>query len=65
MRTLIFSVVLMAAAAAGFYTFVSASIAASREAKPATFSERFDAVPSYKGPLDRKVLLEHYSSEQR
>ena len=66
MRTLILSIVLLAVAAAGFYTLVSASIAASRDTKAATFSERFDAaIPSYKGPLDRQRLLEHYSSEQR
>lgn len=65
MRNLILSVVLMAVTATGFYTFVSASIAASREAKPASFSDRFDAAPSYKGPLDRQLLLDHYSSEQR
>lgn len=65
MRTLIFSVVLIAVAAAASYTLVSASIAASRDAKPASFSERFDAAPAYQGPLDRQLLLDHYSAEQR
>ena len=65
MRTLILSIVLLAVAAAGFYTLVSASIAASRDTKAATFSERFDAVPAYRGPLDRQLLLDHYPSEQR
>jgi hypothetical protein len=64
MRTLILSIALLAVAGAGFYT-VSASIAASRDSKAATFSERFDAAPVYKGPLDRQLLLEHHSSEQR
>jgi hypothetical protein len=50
MRTLIFSIVLLAVAAAGFYTLVSASIAASRDTKAATFAERFDAaLPSHNG----------------
>jgi hypothetical protein len=44
MRSLIFSIVLLAAAATGFYTFISASIAASRDTKAASFAERFDAV---------------------
>jgi hypothetical protein len=49
MRSLIFSIVLLAVAAAGFYTLISASIAASREAKAASFSERFAAaLPSTK-----------------
>ena len=65
MRILILSIVSLAVAAAGFYALVSASIAASRDTKAASFSERFDAVPAYKGPLDRQLLLEHYSSEQR
>jgi hypothetical protein len=64
MRTLILSIALLAVAGAGFYT-VSASIAAARDSKAATFSERFDAAPVYKGPLDRQLLLEHHSSEQR
>lgn len=50
MRTLIFSIVLLAVAAAGFYTLVSASIAASRDTKAASFAERFDAaLPSHNG----------------
>lgn len=65
MRTLILSIILFAVAATGAYTLVSASIAASRDGKAASFAERFDAVPSYKGPLDRQILLDHHSSEQR
>jgi hypothetical protein len=65
MRTLIFTIAVLAVACAGFYPFVSASIAASRDSKAATFSERFDAAPVYKGPLDRQLLIEHHSSEQR
>ena len=50
MRTLIFTIVLLAAASAGFYTLISASIAASRDTKAATFSERFAAaLPSSNG----------------
>lgn len=44
MRTLIFGTVLLAIAAAGSYALVTASKAASQEARTATFSERFDAV---------------------
>ena len=48
MRALIFSIALLAVAGAGFYT-VTASIAASRDSKAATFAERFDAaLPSHK-----------------
>lgn len=65
MRTVIFSTMLAAVAAAGFYTLASASIAASRDSKAASFTERFDATLPYKGPLDRQQLVEHYSSEQR
>jgi hypothetical protein len=43
MRGLIFSAVLIAVASAG-YVLVSASLAATRDAKPATFSERFAPV---------------------
>lgn len=49
MRGLILSIVLLAVACAGFYTFISASIAASRDTKAATFSERFDAAFPSKG----------------
>lgn len=49
MRALILSFVLLAVACAGSYTFITASIAASRDSKPATFAERFDAaLPSHK-----------------
>jgi hypothetical protein len=41
MRTLIFGSVLIAI---GFYSLISASLAAAREARPATFSERFAPV---------------------
>lgn len=44
MRTLIFGSVLIAIAAAGFYSLISASLAAARDARPATFSERFAPV---------------------
>jgi hypothetical protein len=55
MRTLIFGSVLIAIAAAGFYSLISASLAAARDARPATFAERF--APALKsGPsLDRLV----------
>ena len=50
MRRVVFSVIFLAVAAVGSYTLVSASIAASRDTKPATFSERFDAaLPSHTG----------------
>jgi hypothetical protein len=41
MRTLIFGSVLIAVAAIGFYSLISASLAAARDARPATFAERF------------------------
>ncbi|SDI02089.1 hypothetical protein SAMN05444171_5503 [Bradyrhizobium lablabi] len=41
MRTLIFGAVLLAVATVGFHTLISASLAAARDAKAATFSERF------------------------
>jgi hypothetical protein len=44
MRTLVFGAILIAVAAAGFHTLISSSLAAAREAKPATFSERFAPV---------------------
>jgi hypothetical protein len=43
MRGVIFSAVLLAAASVG-YVLISASLAATRDAKPATFSERFAPV---------------------
>lgn len=44
MRKLIFGAVLFAVAAIGCYELISASLAAARDAKPATFSERFAPV---------------------
>ena len=44
MRKLIFGFVLVAVASAGFYTLISASLAAARDARPATFAERFAPV---------------------
>ena len=41
MRSVIFSVILLAVAAVGFHALISASLAAARDAKAATFSERF------------------------
>ena len=41
MRTLIFGFVLIAVASVGFYSLISASLAAARDARPATFAERF------------------------
>ena len=44
MRTLIFGVALTTVAAAGFHTLILASLDAARDARPATFSERFAPV---------------------
>jgi hypothetical protein len=44
MRTLIFGAVLIAVASVGFHVLISGSLAAAREAKAATFSERFAPV---------------------
>jgi hypothetical protein len=44
MRTLIFGAILLAVAAAGFHTLISSSLASVRQAKAATFSERFAPV---------------------
>lgn len=41
MRRLIVAAALLAVVSLGFHTFISASLAAAREAKAATFSERF------------------------
>jgi hypothetical protein len=46
MRTLIFGAILLAVAAAGFHTLISSSLAAARDARAATFSERFAPVLS-------------------
>ena len=43
MRRLIFSTIVVAAVSVGFYALISASIAASRDSKAASFSERFAA----------------------
>lgn len=44
MRSMFFGVILFAVAAAGFHTLMSSSLAASRDAKAATFSERIAPV---------------------
>jgi hypothetical protein len=44
MRKLIFGFVLIAIATVGFYSLISASLAAARDARPATFAERFAPV---------------------
>jgi hypothetical protein len=44
MRSLIFGVILIAIAAVGFQILISSSLAAARDAKAATFSERFSPV---------------------
>jgi hypothetical protein len=44
MRALVFGAVLIAVAAAGFHTLISSSLAAARDARAATFSERFAPV---------------------
>jgi hypothetical protein len=44
MRSLIFGAILLAVAAVGFHTLISSSLAAARDAKAATFSERFAPV---------------------
>jgi hypothetical protein len=44
MRSLIFGAILLAVGSVGFHTLISASLAAARDAKAATFSERFAPV---------------------
>jgi hypothetical protein len=44
MRALIFGAILIAVAAVGFHTLISSSLAEARDAKAATFSERFAPV---------------------
>ncbi|MFY9952974.1 hypothetical protein [Bradyrhizobium sp.] len=44
MRSLVFGAILVAVAAVGFHTLISASLAAARDAKAATFSQRFAPV---------------------
>ncbi len=41
MRKLIFGFLLIAIASIGFYSLITASLAAARDARPATFAERF------------------------
>ncbi|MGY8631141.1 hypothetical protein RAD15_01425 [Bradyrhizobium sp. 14AA] len=41
MRRFILAAALLAVVSVGFHTFISASLAAAREAKAATFAERF------------------------
>jgi len=41
MRNLIFAAVALLVASAGFHALISASLAAARDSRPATFSERF------------------------
>jgi hypothetical protein len=49
MRTLIFGAVLLAVASAGFHALISGSLAAARDAKVATLSERFAPALSASG----------------
>ena len=44
MRTLIFGAALIAVASVGSYILITNSLAVARDAKPATFSERFAPV---------------------
>jgi hypothetical protein len=44
MRRFIFGAVLVAVAAVGFQTMIAGALASARDAKPATFSERWIAV---------------------
>jgi hypothetical protein len=44
MRTVIFGAILLAVACVGFGTLISSSIVTARDARPATFSERFAPV---------------------
>jgi hypothetical protein len=44
MRTIIFGAVLLAVASTGFHALISASLAKARDAKVATFAERFAPV---------------------
>ncbi|WP_186294228.1 hypothetical protein [Bradyrhizobium guangdongense] len=44
MRRLAFAAALLAVAAIGFHSFISASLAAAWQGKPATFAERFAPV---------------------
>jgi hypothetical protein len=53
MRTLIFGAILIAIASAACYSLISASLAAARDARPATFSERWAPVVN---PVDVAAL---------
>ncbi len=44
MRSFIFGIVLLAVASVGFHALISGSLAAARDAKAATFAERFAPV---------------------
>jgi hypothetical protein len=41
MRSLIFGAILLAVASVAFHTLIASSLAAARDARAATFSERF------------------------
>jgi hypothetical protein len=49
MRSVIFGIVLLAAASVGFHHVISAALLSARDAKAATFSERL--CPALKSPL--------------
>ncbi len=49
MRNVIFAVLLLAVASIGFHALISGSLAAAREARAATFAERF--APALASPL--------------
>lgn len=51
MRSLIFSALLLAVASVGFHALISASLAAARDARAATFAERF--APALTSPVAR------------
>ena len=55
MRKLIFGSVLIAIAAVGFYSLISASLAAARDARPATFAERFAPALKAGSSLDHVI----------
>ena len=44
MRTLIFGAILLTVATAGFHSLIASSLAAARDARAATFSERLAPV---------------------
>ena len=55
MRTLIFGAILVAVAAVGFHTLISASLAAARDAKAATFSNDLLRCLSPQRPINRSA----------